>query len=78
MLHVIGLSCPKLKEATFGEKKKGEAKGVRSTHSQSPSFLDSKEVEWMRTQHYGYQQLELDLSKWPKVLFIWHKSISFN
>jgi len=60
MLRAIRLTCPRLKDATFGEKKE---EGLAPPASKR-ALLDTGE----------HQQLELELSKWPKVKFIYSKS----
>ena len=53
MLRAIGLSCPHLNDVAFAEKKKGD--------DSPPSHLElDSDVN---------QQLELALTKWPKVTY---------
>jgi len=53
MLRAIRLTCPRLKYATFGEKKEE----CLAPPASKRALLDTDE----------HQQLELELGKWPKV-----------
>lgn len=70
LLRAIELACPHLTDVTFGEKKKGD--DLPSSRFQHP--VEKKEDAsppskraTMDTAHQQLEDLELALSKWPKV-----------
>ncbi len=54
VLRAIRLTCPRLRNVSFGEKTK---EGL-APHPSKRALIDAEE----------HQQLELELSKWPKVI----------
>ena len=59
MLRAIRLTCPHLKDVTFGEKTEEDLGPPASKRT----LLDTDEQ----------QQLQLELSKWPKVSSVWYQ-----
>jgi len=70
MLRAIELTCPSLKNVTFGEKKKGD--GLRSSAFQWPALVQMKDdaapISGPAFDSDAHRRLELALSKWPKVI----------
>ena len=69
MLRAFELTCPHLKDVTFGEKKKGD--GLRSSQLQWSTSVKKDDTpppaRLSLDANDHHQQLELALSKWPKV-----------
>ena len=80
MLRAIELTCPSLKDVTFGEKKKGD--GLRSSAFQWPALVqmndDAAPISGPAFDSDAHRRQELALSKWPKVILPAEKWLLFK